>query len=122
MNILVVDDDKMLREAYSLILSAAGHSVSTAYDGLNALKKYKNKEPDLILLDMMMPNLDGLGFLKQLYDSNEKQEARIIIFSNLSESDKIDEAMTLGAEKHITKSQMTPQELILQIKEMFPGA
>lgn len=118
-NILVVDDDPMLREAYEMLLSASGHSVQTAYDGRNALEQYQMYEPDLVLLDMLMPNLDGVGFLRELKLLQSPPSSKIIIFSNLSTSEKIDEAMSLGAERHITKSQMTPQQLLAEIDELL---
>jgi CheY-like chemotaxis protein len=118
-NILVVDDDQMLREAYALMLSAAGYNVSVACDGADALSQCRALLPDLVLLDMLMPNLDGVGFLEKLQTIPGHKLVKVIIFSNLSTSEKINQAMTLGAEKHITKSKMTPQQLTNEIQEML---
>jgi CheY-like chemotaxis protein len=117
--ILVVDDDQMLREAYALMLSSHGYVVATAVDGLDALKQCSLEKPDLILLDMMMPNLDGVGFLKQLDLASGKKDVKVIIFSNVTSAEKINEALVLGALKHITKSSMTPQQLITEIDHLL---
>jgi CheY-like chemotaxis protein len=117
--ILVVDDDPMLRDAYELLLSSSGHSVQTAFDGEDALIQYERYLPDLILLDMLMPNLDGLGVLQKLNLSERGKAVKVIIFSNLSTSEKIDQALALGAERHITKSQMTPQQLLAEIDKLL---
>jgi CheY-like chemotaxis protein len=117
--ILVVDDEPTLRDAYKLLLSSSGYSVSTAIDGKDALTEYNKHTPDLILLDMLMPNLDGIGFLKMLDLANHPQVVKIIIFSNLSTSEKINAAMELGASKHLTKSQMTPKQLLEEIKMLL---
>lgn len=117
--ILVVDDDQMLREVYSLMLSTAGYSVATAFDGKDALKKIKEHKPDLILLDMIMPNLDGVGVMQKLRSRQKGEDIKVIIFSNLSTLDKIDEALNLGAERHLVKSQVTPEQLKIEIQDLL---
>ena len=62
--ILVIEDDAALNEAYETILRTAGYSVRTAFDGEEALKLVAKEEPDIIFLDLRMPTMDGIGFLK----------------------------------------------------------
>jgi DNA-binding NarL/FixJ family response regulator len=71
------------------------------------------------LLDMLMPNLDGIGFLQILDLPHHPNDTKIIIFSNLSTSEKISDALKLGATKHITKSQMTPKQLIAEVEYLL---
>ncbi len=85
--ILVVDDDPEIREAISLILEANGYNVVTAQDGIDGLNKLKVDNPDLMILDLLMPRLDGFGVCKELKDPRWAKYARIpiIILSSVRE-------------------------------------
>jgi DNA-binding response OmpR family regulator len=85
--ILVVDDDPEIREAISLILEANGYKVVTAQDGIDGLDKLKVDKPDLMILDLLMPRLDGFGVCKELKDPRWAKYARIpiIILSSVRE-------------------------------------
>ncbi len=85
--ILVVDDDPEIREAISLILEANGYEVVTAQDGIDGLNKLKEDKPDLMILDLLMPRLDGFGVCKELKDPRWAKYARIpiIILSSVKE-------------------------------------
>lgn len=85
--ILVVDDDPEIREAISLILEANGYNVVTAQDGIDGLNKLKVDKPDLMILDLLMPRLDGFGVCKELKDPRWVKYARIpiIILSSVRE-------------------------------------
>lgn len=113
--ILVVEDESALNEAYQLILKQAGYDVHVAYDGQDALKVTKDVEPDLILLDLRMPHMDGVGFLRK-YDLSKHDKVKVIIFSNYDMQKEIDEAYKLGAHRYILKTWASPKEL-LQIVE-----
>jgi two-component system alkaline phosphatase synthesis response regulator PhoP len=85
--ILVVDDDPEIREAISLILEANGYKVVTAQDGFDGLNKLKEDKPDLMILDLLMPRLDGFGVCKELKDPRWAKYSRIpiIILSSVRE-------------------------------------
>jgi len=85
--ILVVDDDPEIREAISLILEANGYTVVTAQDGIDGLNKLKEDKPDLMILDLLMPRLDGFGVCKELKDPRWAKYSRIpiIILSSVRE-------------------------------------
>jgi DNA-binding response OmpR family regulator len=85
--ILVVDDDPEIREAISLILEANGYKVVTAQDGIDGLNKLKVDKPDLMVLDLLMPRMDGFGVCKELKDPRWAKYARIpiIILSSVRE-------------------------------------
>jgi two-component system alkaline phosphatase synthesis response regulator PhoP len=85
--ILVVDDDPEIREAISLILEANGYKVVTAQDGIDGLNKLKEDKPDLMILDLLMPRLDGFGVCKELKDPRWAKYSRIpiIILSSIRE-------------------------------------
>ena len=118
-NILVVDDEAMLREVYTMALEAHGYSVRTAADGLLAEIELKANPPDLILLDIMMPNADGIEFLSNADLINRHPDVKVILFSNLSSGPKIKAGLKLGATKHIAKSTMTPNDLVDEVKSLL---
>lgn len=109
--ILVVEDDKDLNNAYSIILKNQGHEVATVYDGKQALSKVRTFEPDLILLDLLMPVMGGLEFL-QAYDLLKKHaNVKVLIFTNMENSPEVTEAYKLGAHRCIIKSWTAPHNL-----------
>jgi CheY-like chemotaxis protein len=115
-SILVVEDNESLNAVYTLILERNGHDVTTAFNGLEALKALKRLKPDLILLDMLMPEMGGLSFLKKL-NPPKNVKIKIIILSNLDEDQEIKEARKYGVSQYILKASVSPSELISQVKK-----
>jgi CheY-like chemotaxis protein len=116
--VLIVEDNESLNEVYKIILSRAGYSVKTAFNGVEALKSVKQKMPDLILLDMLMPEMGGLGFLKK-FNAPKNAKTKIIILSNLDEDQDIKEAQKYGVAQYILKASLSPAELISQVKQVL---
>jgi DNA-binding response OmpR family regulator len=110
-NILVVEDDKDLNSAYCMILKIAHHTIESAFDGQEALDKLEHFEPDLILLDLLMPIKSGLDFLQQ-YEVTKHPGTKLVIFTNLDNSPEIHEAFKLGADQCIVKAGTSPAGLI----------
>ncbi|MBI3494710.1 response regulator [Candidatus Saccharibacteria bacterium] len=117
--ILVVEDEKMLSEAYQAILNKKGYKVYVAHDGQDALDQVKEIEPDLILLDLRMPRMGGIEFLKTYQPASKHAKVKIVVFSNLDSQKEIDEAYGLGAHKYILKAWASPNELTKLVKEMI---
>lgn len=114
--ILIVEDDKDLNNAYTIILENEDHEVVSAFNGQEALKALKGFEPDLILLDLLMPIMGGLEFL-QNYDLNTHKNVKVLIFTNMENSPEVNEAYNLGAHRCIIKSWTAPQNLTHVISE-----
>ncbi len=108
--ILVVEDDRDLNKAYCIILRHEGHDVVAAFDGKEALVKLSEIKPDLVLLDLLMPVMGGLEFLKAWAD-HKKNDAKILLFTNMENSPEISEAYKLGASRCIIKSWTAPHNL-----------
>ena len=108
--ILVVEDDKDLNKAYTQILDHFGHKVESSFNGLEALKAITGFQPDIILLDLLMPMMGGLEFLKK-FKADPKNKAKVLIFTNLENSPEVNEAYDLGAHRCIIKSWTAPQNL-----------
>ena len=115
--ILIVEDELALNEAYQMILKAEGYDVYVALDGKEALEITKDVEPDLILLDLRMPNINGIEFLEQYNLKSEHPKVKVVVFSNLDSQNEIDEAYKLGAERYILKAWASPKELVKLVAE-----
>jgi len=113
---LVVEDDLFLRELYTDVLSAEGFKVEGAVDGEDALKKMKIGGYNLVLLDIIMPKMDGLTVMKQLQNSPPLAPNKCIVFlTNLDKNEEIKTALQLG-NGYLIKSQITPGSLVEEIK------
>ena len=110
--ILIVEDEKVLNEAYELILKNQGYEVEVAHDGQEALDKIRVFEPDLILLDLRMPRIDGIEFLKRYKLNENHPDVKVIVFSNLDTQKDIDQAYELGAQRYMLKAWASPKELV----------
>jgi DNA-binding response OmpR family regulator len=115
--VLIVEDNETLNEAYKLILEKDGHDVTTAFNGEEGLEKLKDFKPNLILLDMLMPKMDGLDFLRN-FDSTKFPATTIIILSNLNEDEQVEEARKLGAHRYILKANTSPRELAARVNHI----
>lgn len=109
--ILIVEDDRDLNNAYSVILKNEGHEVVEAFDGEEALKKLKKFDPDLILLDLLMPIMGGLEFLQHYDLIKTHPKVKVLIFTNMENSPEVNEAYKLGAHRCIIKSWTAPHNL-----------
>jgi CheY-like chemotaxis protein len=119
--VLVVEDDKTLRDVYATILRLATYEVEVAANGTVALEMCNKNHYDVILLDLMMPILDGVGFLQQANLATTSPETNIIIFSNLSSGSPLEEAMQFGVVDHVLKSHLTPKSLVALVKRYAPA-
>lgn len=120
--ILVVDDDPSLRELYDEVLKTAGYTVEFAVDGEEGLAKIRTQGYDLVLLDVMMPKLDGLGVLTKLQSDNPKPPKMpvIIIWTNLSHDPAIKEALNKGATNVLVKADLAPNQVIAMVQKYLP--
>jgi len=116
--ILVVEDNTTLSEAYELILAHEGHQVKVAYNGKEGLATLEKFTPDLILLDLLMPQLDGLGFLKEFNKRYPKTDIKVVVLTNLDQDKEITAALKLGAYKYIVKARTSPKQLAINVNHL----
>lgn len=116
--ILIVEDDKDLNAAYQVILKRAGHTVASALNGEQALGAAKEFQPDLILLDLLMPVMGGLAFL-QAYDLDQHPDVKVVIFTNMENSPEVTQAYNLGVTRCIIKSWTAPQNLMRVVDDVL---
>ena len=114
--ILVVEDDLFLRELYTDILTGEGYKVEAAADGEEALQKIKVGGYDLVLLDIIMPKMDGLSVMRQVQNAPPQNPNKcVVFFTNLDKDEEIKTALKLG-NGYLIKSQITPGSLVAEVK------
>lgn len=117
--ILIIEDEPTLQQAYRMILEIKGYDVETAENGEQGLSQLNKQVPDLILLDMLMPKMDGLQFMKSAKPSINYPKTKIILLSNFSNSSQIDEVLKLGITKQALKADVTPKQLVALVEEVL---
>lgn len=117
--ILVVEDEEILLTALSEELKQEGFEVVGAKDGVEGVEKAASEKPNLILLDLVMPRLDGIGALKQMKDNPATKEIPVVILTNLSDYDKVSDALSLGAMDYLVKANYRLEELVNKIKTVL---
>jgi CheY-like chemotaxis protein len=116
--ILLVDDDTAIRDLYNQLLTGAGYTVTTATEGKTAFEKITHEKFDLVLLDIMMPLIDGIGVLDTL-NTQKIAHPPIIFMTNLSNDPATKEAMNKGASGVITKVNLDPNQFLAQVKQLL---
>ncbi|CAN5169622.1 N/A [soil metagenome] len=117
MKILIADDDTFFQKFYSSQLKESGYEVDVAVNGIEALEKLKSFKPDLMLLDLIMPEKDGFEVLAEKAADPELKPIPVIIFSTLGQEQDIKKTMDLGAHGYINKSFFDFDALVAKIKE-----
>lgn len=117
--ILIVEDDKFLRDLITQKLQKEGFTTFEAIDGEEGLKIAKGKLPDIILLDLILPGLDGFEVLRQVKSDSSTAQIPVIVLSNLGQKEDMDRALSGGAEAFMVKAHFTPGEIIAKIKSIL---
>lgn len=115
--VLLVEDDPLLVTMYSAKFESEGFEVLTAYDGEEGLKVALEKNPNIILLDIMMPKLSGIDLLEKLRQDPKGKNTPVIILTNLTEAEGAEKAKELGVKEFLVKSNFTPSEVTEKIKQ-----
>lgn len=118
-HVLIVEDEKTLNNAYKMILEKEGHEVATAFNGAEALESVKKQVPDIILLDLLMPKMNGIEFLRHFDVKKKHPKTSVVILSNLDMDREIQQAFELGAYKYILKAITSPQQLAVLVNHLI---
>ena len=114
--ILIIEDDKFLRELITQKLIKEGYGVSEAVDGEEGIKKVKEEKPDLVLLDLILPGIDGFEVLSRMREESALTSIPVIILSNLGQKEDVEKGLKLGAVDYLIKAHFTPGEIIDKIR------
>ena len=117
--ILVIEDEKSLRGAIVDILRLKNFLSLEAKNGREGVRLALSKHPALILLDIIMPEMDGFGVLEAIRDDDTINSTPVVVMSNLAQEDHLKRAKALGAKDYIVKSQLTPMDVVKKIKEVL---
>jgi two-component system alkaline phosphatase synthesis response regulator PhoP len=119
--ILLVEDDKFLRRACEASLRMRGFEVLAAGDGEEALKRARDEMPDLVLLDLLMPKVTGIEVLRALRAEEATRALRVLVLSNSSREQDVQEVMRLGAIGYLVKSNLSLRELGDRVTRILEG-
>ena len=119
--ILLAEDDRFLRKAAEAVLRRHGLTVIAAADGEQALDLARRELPDLVLLDLIMPKLQGFEVLRRLKQDPATAPIPVMVLSNLSQERDIQQAMEAGALAYFVKSNLSLEDLVKRVEEVFPG-
>lgn len=122
MHILIAEDDKFLASAYRVKFTKLGWVVNIASSGQEVLDAVTAKAPDLIVLDLIMPDMDGFEALEKLKTVANFKNVPVLVASNLGQKEDINRAIGLGASDYIVKSEMSLDTIIEKIKLLVPSA
>ena len=115
--VLIVEDEGAMQRALKNKLENAGYAVLVASDGAQALEQMRSGSPDLMLLDLIMPKLDGISVLREAKGDEALKSVPVIILTNLSSGDKVAEAMQLGTFDFLVKANYSLDDVLGKVKE-----
>lgn len=119
--ILLVEDEDFIRELYTRQLAKAGFDVKSAIDGQSGLNLLKAETFDLLLLDIMLPGMNGLQLLREFKTQNPNSPMITILLTNLGQESVIKEGFELGAQAYLIKASYTPDQVINEVKNALFG-
>lgn len=114
--ILLVEDDEVLADVYRTKFELEGYKVIVAKDGIEGQELVVNNDPSIILLDLVMPKMNGYEFLEFLKGLRKTREIPVLVFSNLGQDFEIERAEELGAVDFMVKAKVTPREVVAKVK------
>jgi len=117
--ILIIEDDLFLRDLAYQKLQSAGFEAHQAADGEEGFKKIIEVKPDLVLLDIVLPGIDGFEILRRKKDNPEISSIPVVILSNLGQKEEIEQGLSLGAKDYLIKAHFTLDEIILKVKKIL---
>ncbi len=115
--ILIIEDDKFLRELITRKLTSENFDIVEAVDGESGLKTLKEQKPDLVLLDLILPGIDGFEVLTKAKDDAMLALIPVIILSNLGQREDVERGLKLGAVDYLVKAHFTPNEIVEKVKQ-----
>lgn len=119
--ILIIDDDFLVSDIYSLELQKAGYTTITANNGESGLSKIQVEKPQLVLLDIVMPGLDGLQVLDRIRSNPETSQIKVLLLSNLKDENTIKSGLARGANGYLVKPALTPQQVVSEVNKELQG-
>jgi len=117
--IILAEDDPFLIDIYTVKIKQAGFEIEVVKDGGKVLKILEQGKPDLLLLDIVLPNIDGWELLRKIKEQDKFKDLSVIILSNLGQKQEVKKGFDLGAVKYLIKAHYTPSEVVEEIKKIL---
>ena len=117
--ILLIEDDSFLVDIYTTKFKQAGFQISVAEQGSEAFESIQKAPPDIILLDVVLPHIDGWDILKKLQEQETTRDIPVFVLSNLGQKEEIEKGLRLGAKKYLIKAHYTPSEIVEEIEKFL---
>jgi CheY-like chemotaxis protein len=117
--ILIVEDDDFLLQMYVTKLELENFKVFGSINGVQGLKTAQREKPDLILLDLNLPEMDGFEVLERLKADDDTKDIPVLVLTNYAQKDNIDRCLELGADDYLIKAHFVPSEVIKKIKDIL---
>lgn len=117
--ILLVEDDLFLSDIYKTKFEQVGYIILVAENGTEGVKKARESQPDLILLDIVLPEMNGIEVLDQLKSAKETKSIPVVFLTNLGSDQEIKEGLKKGAVGYLVKSQFTPSEVVAEVEKIL---
>ncbi len=117
--VLIIEDDSYILEMYKMKFEASNFEVDSASDGIMGLEILKKRRPDIILLDIIMPKMDGFSVLKTIKSDPALAKIPVVLLTNSGQRKNIEKGLKLGAAHYMVKAYFTPTEVVKKIKEIL---
>ena len=118
-SVLIIEDDSYISDMYRIKLESENFEITTAKDGTIGIKILEKQKPDIILLDVVMPKMDGFDVLKTIKGNLGLKEVPVVLLTNLSQKENVERGFELGADSYIIKAHFTPSEVVKKIKDIL---
>jgi DNA-binding response OmpR family regulator len=120
--VLLVEDDTMLVDMYKMKFESEGWTVHTAGNGMEGLSALEKNIPDILLLDVIMPQMDGFSMLKKVKENDAWKNLPVVLLTNLGQDNDVKRGMELGANDYLVKANLTPQQVVDKVRELIAGS
>ncbi len=117
--VAIIEDDIAIVQMYRTKFETEGYEVATAPDGTSGLELIATFAPDIILLDLMMPNMNGLDMLKQLRSQANGRDAKVVVLTNMGDTETATKVYKMAANDYIVKAEMTPKQVAERVKALL---
>ena len=117
--VLFVEDDPFLIDIYGTKLKQAGYEIAVQSDGEKVVASILKEKPDVVVLDIVLPHVDGWDILRSIQENEEAKRTKIIILSNLGQKDEVEKGLQLGAARYLIKAHYTPSQVVGEITKVL---
>ena len=117
--VLIIEDDSYISDMYRIKFESENFETVVASNGIEGIKFLEKAVPDIILLDVVMPKIDGFSVLKEIKKNSKLDKIPVVLLTNLSQKENVERGFELGASSYIIKAHFTPSEVVEKIKEVL---